>query len=686
MNVTEGARTFRPEIQGVRAIAVIAVLIFHLWPSILPGGYVGVDVFFVVSGFLITGLLLRQVERTGRIQVLDFYAKRIKRLLPAATLVLVAVGICVSLLPILRWADTANEIAASALYVENWWLAAKAVDYLAAEAAPSPLQHFWSLSVEEQYYIAWPLIFSVLGAFGLLQRFGPRRAFGVAIVVIGLVSLVYSIYITPRNPGLAYFATTTRAWELALGGALAVFTGWERIPEHVRRFLGIIGLVMVVVAVITFSGETAFPGYAAALPTVGAALLIISGDSRSAWSVFSILKSKPFQYIGDLSYSLYLWHWPVVVFYAQIAAREIGLVDGVVIASISLALAHQTKELVEDRFRSRQFASSAQWKPFGLGAMCISLPLICWLCISYQVSRHSADTRPESRAVEFVKTTENQALGNERVGSRQCPTVEACLTSFKPSLAVVSKDVPSAYKEGCHVGLRAEEPQGCLMGRADGQIRMFVAGDSHAAQWLPAYKILGESLNWRVESFTKSACSFSDVTVLGGVSGGDYLACRIWGERLLEHIRDERPDYILISQSVAYRVSGLDRGETFEVLVAAYESQIRKIKEMGVTPIILADTPRLGINVPECLAASGATFEGCSRNARPLLSREDPLVSAANMTGEVVVSLNDLICTSDKCAPVEDGVLIWRDSHHVTATFSRKIGADLADRISSALQ
>ena len=302
LSVTKGARTFRPEIQGVRAIAVIAVLIFHLWPSVLPGGYVGVDVFFVVSGFLITGLLLRQVERTGKIQVLDFYAKRIKRLLPAATLVLVAVGTCVSLLPILRWADTANEIAASALYFENWWLAAKAVDYLAADAAPSPLQHFWSLSVEEQYYIAWPLIFLLLSPFGLLRRLGPRRAFGFAVIVVGLVSLIYSIYITPKNPGLAYFATTTRAWELALGGLLAVFTGWERIPERIRQVIGVLGLLMIIVAVATFGSETVFPGYAAALPTIGAAFLIVSGESKSVWSVFSILKSKPFQYVGDLSY------------------------------------------------------------------------------------------------------------------------------------------------------------------------------------------------------------------------------------------------------------------------------------------------------------------------------------------------------------------------------------------------
>ncbi|MEN1925988.1 acyltransferase family protein [Luteimonas qiangzhengi] len=968
MNVTEGTRTFRPEIQGVRAIAVIAVLIFHLWPSILPGGYVGVDVFFVVSGFLITGLLLRQVERTGRIQVLDFYAKRIKRLLPAATLVLVAVGTCVSLLPILRWADTANEIAASALYVENWWLAAKAVDYLAAEAAPSPLQHFWSLSVEEQYYIAWPLIFSVLGAFGLLQRFGPRRTFGVAVVVIGLASLVYSIYITPKNPGLAYFATTTRAWELALGGALAVFTGWERIPEFVRRLLGIIGLVMVVAAVMAFSGETVFPGYAAALPTVGAALLIVSGDSRSVWSVFSILKSKPFQYIGDLSYSLYLWHWPVVVFYAYIAAREVGLVDGVVIASISLALAHQTKELVEDQFRAPEFASGAWWKPFVFAVMCIALPIICWAAINFQVGRHAsysytaperldvvnypgalsrthgipapanvpyipeilrakhdrgdsyedgciagltetavrecrygssdaarhvvivgdshavhwipalqflanhgdlrvtaftksacavvdltveglerdqhisclawsrnviqqllalkpdavifahsqyslasmkkdrqesadaiadsltytwrqldkagihvyaiADTpsfstdvpdclsgaggslescsRPRVRALpqidplkiaagrfpgvrlldysdvlcgpevcspvvgnvlvwrdaHHMTATFSRTLAGElsrdlsplvreisvadfglevadngrhpavaMATARPCPTVESCLGSFTPSLVAVKGDVPAAYDEGCHVDQRTDEPAACTMGPAGASVRMFVAGDSHAAQWLPAYKLAAEGLGWKIQSFTKSACSFSDLMVRGGVSGQEYVSCRRWGERLLDRIEKERPDYILVSQSVAYQVAGLRREESFEPLVNAYTRYIKKIQGFGVVPIILADTPRLGINVPECLAGVGATFEGCSRKSAPLLARKDPLVAAAVRAGAATVTLNDHICTGEHCKPVVDGILIWRDSHHVTATFAESLGDELAEKL-----
>lgn len=680
-NVTEGTRTFRPEIQGVRAIAVIAVLMFHLWPSVLPGGYVGVDVFFVVSGFLITGLLLRQVERTGNLQVLDFYAKRIKRLLPAATLVLVAVGTCVSLLPILRWADTANEIAASALYVENWWLAEKAIDYLAAETAPSPLQHFWSLSVEEQYYIAWPLIFSVLGALGLLRRFGPRRTFGFAVVVIGLVSLFYSIYITPKNPGLAYFATTTRAWELALGGVLAVFTGWERITERIRQLLGVIGLIMVLVAVITFSGETAFPGYAAALPTIGAALIIVSGDSKSVYSVFSILKTKPFQYIGDLSYSLYLWHWPVIVFYVQIAGREIGLIDGVVISAVSLALAHQTKQLVEDRFRAREFASSAKWKPFGFAALCISLPLVCWLSIHYQVGRHAMYPSTLLAHPESTDVTDARPLTESPEKGQLCPTVEACKGAFTPSLATVSRDVPAAYEEGCHIGLRAEEPRGCVMGKVDASVRMFVVGDSHAAQWLPAYRVVADTLGWRIDSFTKSACSFSDVMVVGGVSGGEYIACRQWGDNLLTHINDERPDYLLISQSTAYSVAGMARSESYDPLVSAYVSYIREVIEMGVRPIVLADTPRLGINVPECLSAANATFEGCSRNARPLLSRKDPLVEAAERTGVDTLSLNDLVCVNDKCTPVVNGVLVWRDSHHVTATFASELGGDLAQRI-----
>ena len=661
---------FRPEIQGLRAIAVLAVLVFHIWPTRLSGGYVGVDVFFVISGFLITGLLLRQAEFSGRINVLDFYVRRIKRLVPAATLVLVVVGLCISLLPITRWSDTANEIAASALYFENWWLAAKAVDYLAAESAPSPLQHFWSLSIEEQYYIAWPLLFAAFGA--LLRRSrDARHVFGVIIVSIGVVSLAYSAWLTPKDPGLAYFATTTRAWELALGGALAVFTAWERWPEGSRRTLGAFGLIMVLWAAVAFDRTTPFPGYQALLPTVGAAFLIVSGTATSRLSVYRLLQSRPLQYVGDLSYSLYLWHWPAIIFYREIAGREIGLVDGMVVAGVSLALSHQTKVLVEDTFRRRGFVENATWKPFAFAALCVSLPVLCWWSINVQVDRLAAGYPTES--------VSEQAVGGKPRGA-------SGIAGIRPALSVARKDVPKIYKSKCHVGLSDHEPRACVVGGQTTGPKVFVVGDSHAAQWLPAYESVERELGWQIRSYTKSACAFADVVVVGGRSGGAYESCTLWNEALLAVMETERPQIVLVSQSRAYVVVGKERNTSFAPLVEGLAARWRKLQRLGVDVVVLADTPRLGIDVPECLSKPKATVERCARTASQVLARPDPLLVAAEQVGVPVVSMNDVICPGETCPPVIDGVLVWRDSHHVSATFAAETGPELARRLASKLQ
>lgn len=675
--------SFRPEIQGVRALAVSAVLVFHVWPWMLPGGYIGVDVFFVVSGYLITGLLLREAEAAGRISLSKFYAKRIKRLLPAATVVLAAVATCISVLPVLRWEGIASEVAASALYFENWWLAAAAVDYLSQDNAPSPVQHFWSLSVEEQYYIVWPLMFAAAGAAGSVRKFGARATFAGLTLFVGGVSLAYSIYITPRDPGLAYFATTTRAWELALGAGLAVCGQWQRLSDPARQAMGVAGLIMVAVAAFAFDSSTVFPGSAALLPTVGAALLVISGPSDSRVSLYGLLRSAPMQYVGDLSYSLYLWHWPAVVFYRHIAGRDLTLIDGLIVIAVSVALAHQTKVLVEDRFRSPSFASASKWRPYGFAAACISIPLVCWAVVNFQLQRI------ESIAKDTIVTSETPVPGlRSPSGMREeCREVARCAGMFSPSLARVRDDVPRDAGTGCHASQVSDDPTVCSMGDYDAPYRVYIVGDSHAAQWRPALEAMADAGRWRVDSYTKSACSLSDVVVRGGRSStGAYTSCRTWTDRVIESIRRSPPDLLIISQSVAYKAFELEEGEdNFDVLVEGYQRTWSQIDNSAVPTVVLADTPRLGFDVPECLAANGATFDDCSRPSHRLLARRDPTVVAAATLGLPIVSMNDLICPGDTCPAVVDGTLVWRDSHHITASFARQVGPELVRRVVAAV-
>lgn len=340
----------KAEIQGLRAIAVGSVLLFHIWPSLIPGGYVGVDVFFVISGYLITGLLFREAQATGSISLLAFYARRVRRLLPAATAVLVAVAIFLPLLPRARWQETIHEIVASALYVENWQLARLAVDYLGGENAPSPLQHYWSLSIEEQFYIAWPLI--MLGVLAMARRTTDiRRAFFLVLLAIFSVSLVASIVLTASDPVTAYFVTHTRVWELTLGGLLALVV-LPPLSSAVREAMRVLGLAGIGIACVAFSTDTRFPGAAALLPTLGAALVIAAGKSSAERSTYKVLALRPMQYLGDISYSVYLWHWPLIVFASlHLADSRISPTMGGFILAATIVLAAASKRFIEDPFR-----------------------------------------------------------------------------------------------------------------------------------------------------------------------------------------------------------------------------------------------------------------------------------------------------------------------------------------------
>ena len=337
------------EIQGLRAIAVGSVLLFHIWPNLLPGGYVGVDVFFVISGYLITGLLIREAEISGRISLLNFYERRIRRLLPAATLVLVSVALCVGILPEARWEETAYELIASAVYVENWHLAWLAVDYLGSENAPSPVQHYWSLSIEEQFYIVWPAI--MIGILGTFRSSNFRRLLLFSLGFIFLGSLAASIVLTARNPQAAYFVTHTRVWELALGSTLAAAT-LPAISAPVRETMRLLGLAAILVACLAFTRTTPFPGYAALLPTIGCALVIAAGKSEGRWSSFRVLALPPAQYLGDISYSVYLWHWPLVVFgLVLLEGSGHSYSTGLLILAATILMADFSKRFVEDPFR-----------------------------------------------------------------------------------------------------------------------------------------------------------------------------------------------------------------------------------------------------------------------------------------------------------------------------------------------
>ena len=668
-------RDFRPDIQGMRAIAVLLVLIFHVFPNTLPGGYVGVDVFFVISGFLITGILLRSAESQGGVSYLKFYERRARRLLPAASLALVASGVAAFfLLPETRWGNTGWEIIASAAYFENFFLYFKSLDYLAADYAPSPFQHYWSLSIEEQFYIFWPIIIGLIA--WLAHRRGRKATvtLGLAFGVVFAVSLAISIYSTPRDGG-TYFLTQARAWELALGGLTALIRPHLTLSAALSSLVRWLALIGILAAGLLYTTQTAFPGYTALLPTVSSALLLLTAHSQRWWDPSVILSLPPMRYVGDISYSLYLWHWPVVVFAAVTLGETFTLVEGAVLIGISIALAHFSKFLVEDRFRERpQGTGSAQsfivCGLFVLASLVVAVGLI--------VPGYWARQQAERLSLDF---------GNYPGAMVSLdPGLEVPDVPFIPSLQAALQDNPQAYALGCHVSQEAVEPDPCRYGPDDAEFVVAITGDSHAAHWIPALRFLADQRGYAVYTFTKSACPFIGIPVERG--GEPYPECTEWNANTLAALIDLQPDLVITSKFSNTHTEGPGNSEAndarvVEGLAAAWQA----LGEAGIPVMAIEQTPRFEVDIPECVAGHTDNPETCGLPLSEAAHRYDAQLDAARLVDTAqTINLNSVICGGDFCPPILGNVLVYRDPHHLTATFSRTLGPALATRIVEVLE
>ncbi len=353
MRRSSGTRGFLPEIQALRAVAVTLVVLFHLWPHRFTGGYVGVDVFFVISGYLITSHLLREVDATGRLDLTAFYARRARRLLPASLAVLLACLVAaLFLLPVELRAVNAKEILASAFYVQNLYLATKAVTYSASNDVASSVQHFWSLSAEEQFYLLWPSL--IIGSLFVARRWLRRhttRAVGATLVTLTLLSFVFSVWFTSTNQSAAYFVTPTRAWEFGLGALVVLGQRRWSVSDRGRLVLRWAGVAGIAVSGLTFTEATAFPGYAAALPCLATVAVIVAGDTGARDPLSALVRARVTQWLGNVSYSVYLVHWPLIVFTPYILGTVLSWPTKVGVIGVTLVLAHLSKRYVEDATR-----------------------------------------------------------------------------------------------------------------------------------------------------------------------------------------------------------------------------------------------------------------------------------------------------------------------------------------------
>jgi peptidoglycan/LPS O-acetylase OafA/YrhL len=681
------ARGRRPDIQGLRAIAVSLVVVYHLCPSALPGGFAGVDVFFVISGFLITGHLWRSCEEAGRVSLADFWGRRVRRLIPAATLVLsVTWGMSYLLLPASRLGDTARQIGASALYAQNWLLAGDAVNYLKSADAPSPAQHFWSLSVEEQFYLVWPLLFIAAlaitrrGAGGRRHRAPPLRPVAAVLTAaVAVASLVYSVVDTAAGPAAAYFVTTTRIWELGAGGLLALLPAAAagRLARH--GWLGWAGLALLAASQLVLRASTAFPGWIALVPAGGAVALLAGGSATGRGGPWRLTSARPVAFVGDISYSLYLWHWPLIALCAAWRGHPPGLLSGPVLMLASVALAWLTKVTVEDRVRLVPVIARHRWRSLSV-ALAAAIPVtLAAAFLATQPGPWDGRLGPgyPGAAALADKTVAGKPAGLPQ--RRVLPPPAGQLT------------LPGYWADGCLDGQHVPTPKACVFGdTSHPTLTVALVGDSMAGNWWAPLDQIARQEHWRLVTELHAICPWTAAQLLDPDIHTAFPACHTWGARVLaDLITKIRPNVVittgLANMATVARPTPSSRARA--EVGAGMAVYWRQLQAHRIKVVAIRETPETAKDEPGCVTKHGPASPSCATPPARAEQPDPPTSYAARaVDGAVpVINMNTLICAPDNCPPVVGNVLVYLDSHHLTQAYAQTLAPFLKARLTAAL-
>jgi peptidoglycan/LPS O-acetylase OafA/YrhL len=653
---------FRPDIQGLRAVAIGAVLLAHAGVPFAAGGFVGVDVFFVISGFLITGMLVRELERTGKVSLGRFYARRVKRLMPLALTVLaVTVIAAFALLSPLGAVDVSGDVIAAGVYAVNWKFAAESVDYFAEGAGESPLQHYWSLAVEEQFYLVWP---ALLLAGTVWWRRRGRTLERVLPVLLGSVfagSLAYAVHLSAAAPERAYFSTFARVWELALGGLLALALARWCPGRRPAAALGWAGAAGIVYATVTFDGHSALPGPAALVPTLGAAALIAAGAGGRRPLPIRWLVTRPLQHVGAVSYAWYLWHWPALIFAAG-AWGPLSVWQGLTVVALSYLPTLWSHVYIEEPLRHSRIdarrprmalvgapaaAAAAVALGAGLSLLVPSTPLL------------AAD----------------KADGAERL--QRDRGLQRSADALRPNPRRADQDRGRVHEDGCLVPFRRTQLRSCVYAVKDAPTRLVLFGDSHAMQHFPALERVAVRRGWRLEVLTKAACPPSTMRVYNRHLARRYTECERWRESALRRIAAVRPAVVVTGSSTFYpSLDGgrrLDPEASLPAFAAGYAVVLRRLRALTDRVLVLRDTPRPTLDPPECVSEHVKNLRACAFPRRAAFARPQPERAAVRrVQGNVrMLDATSRFCLRRLCPSVIGDVLVYRRSAHITATYSR---------------
>lgn len=657
---------FRKDIQGLRAIAVCSVLLYHAGVPGLSGGYVGVDMFFVISGFLITTHLLGQLERNGRVSFGEFYAKRIRRILPASFVVLVLslIGAAIWYPPILM-EEVGRGAIATALYVPNLLFAVDGTNYLASET-PSLFQHYWSLGIEEQFYLLWPLALTL--GFALVRR---NRAVLFGLVTAGVIaSFGCCVYLTGVSQPDAFFLLPSRMWELGSGGiaAFVLQNPRRRLPTVIADVIAWAGIAGILAVIFIFDDGTVFPSFHAALPVLASVAVVVGGAAPGRFGPAALLAARPMQFLGTISYSLYLVHWPMLML-AKTAAGErnpLPLPVTLGLALLCVPLAWLSYRFVEEPCRRARWTWAI--KPRRVIALAAAGSASCVMVAG--TAYGTSQARPQDGGIvaeTFVPRAPASSI------------VTAIPSNMRPSLDEALDDLAEIHTNGCTLTSGQTKPADCVYGDADAP-RVVLFGDSHAAQWFPAVHAWAASAGYAVEVQAKNACSAAGITVVR--SGVPFTECDEWRAAVVERIAQSNPALVVISDRE--RSNFLREGSVTEGWI---EGTRRTLEAIDAPVLLVTDSPNLGFEPTTCLSANINDPDRCAGDRSRVLNAERKKLEQATAldAGASWVDLNGYLCDEKLCRPILDDVLVYRDSNHLTRTFTAAMAGPMGEAIEEAL-
>lgn len=686
----------RADIQGLRAVAVLLVALEHAGVGVLKGGFIGVDVFFVLSGFLITQLLLSEAIESGSVSIANFYMRRARRILPAAALTLVTTDIAAFLLlNFVRAKQTMSDSIWAGLFGANVNFSRQATDYFARGRPASPVLHYWSLSIEEQFYFVWPTVLSLVLVGVLIRRFTRgkwplnRRSLLALSLVVGLasvVSFVWSAHETGVAPNAAYFSSFARAWELGLGALLATCVPLVRhAPCWFSVALGWAGIACIAVAAVTFSASTPFPGFAALLPTVGAAAVISSGAARAAsrLSVANVLSVRPMTYVGDRSYTLYLWHWPFLII-----AQDRGLTSMTSRLSLlgaAFVLSCATFRFYENPLRRMKWSRTGGALLWPASAAAV---LATALIFTGVINNRIANTPVARAAPQPAISVASRPLHKTPAA---LPVIVAAVkaadrgakipTTLVPPLASLENDYYTYPDPTCDAHSGQTSSKICEIDGTDSLVttpanpakKLLLFGDSHADMWMPAIIAMAKQDGWTIIPFTKSGCTTLFLFTRTGPANeaGIRSECRAWLNWAIPHAQAVHAAVALIGMGYS-GITGTAGTNSVNGIVSVAE----RLKKTAKHVVVMADTPYLNLypEPADCLLSSGATMTTCTGQwSAQDLSLTDAIAAFGALQHFSMIDTTGWFCYRYECPMVAGNTIVYRDYGHVTQTYGTEL-------------